>query len=101
METFGEKVRKDISYTREIPIKFPLDVYKEFSEYSKEEAGNCYWLGIKKLLEEKKNHDRYLQLIDRVEELENTLASLLSSQNNSDEENKMEIKTFGKKEKVK
>lgn len=94
METFGDKVRKDIGYTREIPIKFPLDVYKEFSTFAKEEAGDCYWLAIKRLLSEKKSNDRYNKLDDRISKVEGVVVTMIGPSEEQDEEI---VKTFGKK----
>ncbi len=55
--SYGEKVRDALEKepSREIKISFPKKVYKEFSEYAKDNSGDCYWLAIKELMESKKN----------------------------------------------
>lgn len=88
MEKLSERIKKETNYTREIKIKFPIEVYDEFSLYAKEHTGDCFWLAIKNLLEDKKLSDKYDLLEQRIRNLE--------SQNAIPKETRQEFKGFGR-----
>ena len=90
-QKFSDKIKEEIGWTREIPIKFPNEVYKEFRQYAKEEAGECFWLAVKKLLQERDYSLKYDKVIKRLDQIENYLTEEDST------EDKKEIPSFGRK----
>ena len=45
----------------------PVKVLKEFKEYSEEECGNIYWVGISQLLQIKKKYDEIHSLFHALQ----------------------------------
>jgi len=77
---FGKKIEEQINMQKQVTITFPLNAFKEFSDFAKEETNDCYWLAIKFLLD---NHKRrktgdsvYNALKDKIDILESRIHNL-------------------------
>ena len=51
----------------------PMDLFARFKHYALEEAGDCYWMAIEKLLVKAEEDWKYSILLKRIEDLENNL----------------------------
>lgn len=82
--TFRDKVLskvRDDSPNRTLPITFPRKVFKRFNRWAFENASDCYWLAIEKLLD---NYERRLNLFHELKLLadrDDVLASELQRLN--------------------
>ena len=104
-----EKIEIATNMQRKVLITFPVGVLRRFDEYCKSSSGDCYWLGIEQLLnnrEDNINKDARTQMLidrdntnfsildNRIKELEKNVLSL-SEKINSKKEEKKVLKTFG------
>ena len=99
---FSEKVMESIKAkdnNRVIPVTFPKPVYNRFKAFAFEEATNCYWLAIEKLMDKYEVSseinsliDQHMLLVNQVAVLEKELQELKNGKSSKDE-----FKTFGKK----
>jgi len=102
-----DRVLRTISEkTVEIPIKFPKDIYLELKEYCNANSGDCFWLGISRLLNEHKfvsneefenGMNQLNSLIKICCDLEDRISNLESSVIKQ-KEDKVKIPHFGKEE---
>ena len=76
---FDEKILEQIqgSPKHRVPITFPDHVLKEFSEYAKTNAADCYWLAIKQLLDFKREQTegdlKSVILLQQIQDIRETL----------------------------
>lgn len=109
--TFGDRVKTAISKksnTKSIPINFPRKTYKRFASWSEENANNCYWLAIDRLLDIYEQRFDYAAELDILAKRDESLAEEIVRLNNRLDElmNSLsapikEKKHFGKKEDLK
>ena len=74
----------------------PEATFQEFSDYAREEVGNCYWMAIKQLLDLVKINAKEVVLYEKLSSLDDRL-KVLENKEFEVEEKPNKRKTFGKK----
>lgn len=105
--TYGQRVRDAVMIkdtgTVKIEIKFPRPLFSRFAKWSLDNADDCFWLAIDKLLndyEQKINIDNELRLLmDRDDLIATELRRVTErlDQLESKPETKPILKTFGRR----